>query len=531
MIRQIGNLTKVLLCNFFGINQMRYSKDKKEKIKFISMFLTYFLVIAVLAIYAAVIFYSYVKLDLGEVIPSYMYLFVSVLIFAFTYTKAGNVLFAIKDYDMLISMPVSKNAIVISRFVSMYISSLLASFIATIPGIFIYGYYMKPGIVFYLISIVAMLILPLLPLTVVSIIGAIITAVSSRFKHKSLIEITLMVLFVVMIFLISILFGKDAENMSVEQMQELVLSMNTLIKKIYAPAGWYYEAINGSIASFLLLIFVPIAVFSVFAIIVGKYFQRICSAINAVSAKNNYKMGNLKKNTVIKTLWKKELKRYFSSSLYVMNTIIIYVMVVIMSVVLLFMGKEQFVISTDITINNDMIDGFFVLIFGGLYTISSITACSISMEGNTFWLIKTLPVRSIDVYNVKILLNLTVAAPFYIISTIINLISIKPDFVNAIMLVIVPLCYLIFSSVLGIVVNIHFPKFDWKNEVEVVKQGISVFISMIIGIIVLVISVVALFLLGDIVDLSIILGGIVFALLICTYVMHKYIMKKELINI
>lgn len=71
------------------------------------------------------------------------------------------------------------------------------------------------------------------------------------------------------------------------------------------------------------------------------------------------------------------------------------------------------------------------------------------------------------------LVNLTVASPFYLVTQILLTASVHPTGLNLLWMWLVPACYLAFSSVLGITVNLLFPNFKWENEVRVVKQSAS----------------------------------------------------------
>ena len=55
--------------------------------------------------------------------------------------------------------------------------------------------------------------------------------------------------------------------------------------------------------------------------------------------------------------------------------------------------------------------------------------------------------------------------------------------IQALTLLVVPVCYSIFTAVQGTYINCRFPKFDWDNEMVVVKQSISVILSGVIGMI------------------------------------------------
>ena len=56
------------------------------------------------------------------------------------------------------------------------------------------------------------------------------------------------------------------------------------------------------------------------------------------------------------------------------------------------------------------------------------------------------------------------------------------------------------DSLFGTVINTAFPKFDWANETEVIKQSLSVFIVMFGGMIIALLAYAATFALTIFVD-------------------------------
>ena len=42
----------------------------------------------------------------------------------------------------------------------------------------------------------------------------------------------------------------------------------------------------------------------------------------------------------------------------------------------------------------------------------------------------------------------------------------------------VPILMTLLTAFFGVVINLHFPKFDWINELQPIKQGASVLLSM-----------------------------------------------------
>ena len=102
------------------------------------------------------------------------------------------------------------------------------------------------------------------------------------------------------------------------------------------------------------------------------------------------------------------------------------------------------------------------------------TATSISMEGKNWWILKSLPLAPGSILNAKILMNLLLILPFYLISEALLIPALKPgSFSDCIFLILIPAVIILFSCVYGIAVNLHFPVFNWENEVTIVKQSIS----------------------------------------------------------
>ncbi len=483
MMKQILTLSKVQLKNLFGLNELRYTKDKKKKATASLLAAAYVLVILVFWGYIGGMAYGYHILGLGEIVPMYLYTILCMVMLVLSFFKAGSVLFSMKSYDIMVSLPVRKSAILTSRFVTMYATNLLFAFITMLPGLAVHIWFTRPGISFYLISFVVLLFSPLLPLTISSILGALIKGISSRMKHKNLVEVLLSVGLVVIIMAGSFTMGEQAENMDVEALKELIGIVTELIGGIFPPALWYHTALQGNFLYLFLLLLVPTLIFTVFVWILSKKFQEICTGLNATYAKNNYKLETLKAEHVLMSLFKKEMKLYFSSSLYVMNTIVGYVLAVLLSGYIGIAGIDALAKQMDATAYLPLLRQLLPFVPSMTLCMISASSCSISMEGKTFWQLQVLPVKAQDIYNAKLLWNLALAAPFYVVCVVLLLLGARPDAVTAIHYILLPLVYVLFSIVAGLFCNLQFPLFNWDNEGRVVKQSAAVLVSMLTGMI------------------------------------------------
>lgn len=482
MVRQISILTQALLCNFLNLNVFHYTKDKKKKRNTIAMGIAWVLLIGMVVLYVGLFSLGYIMMGMANVVPMYLVMISAVIILLFGMLKAGSVIFQKKSYEVLCSLPVSQTAIVVSRFLSMYVGNLLLSLVVMIPGIIVYGVLVHPGIAFYLFGIAGTLFLPLLPMTVATFFGALIMAVASRMKHKNLITAILSVILVIGIMMLTSATGDMEGDFTADMLQNFSEIVTSVIANMYPPAVWLGKAMtDGDILQGILYFGVSIAVFVVMVALVANNFHRICQRLYSTSAKHNYQMQKLKATSILGALYKKELKQYFSSSVYMTNTIIGPVMMVLLAVGVLVAGVEKIEAAFPVNIN-----GLIPFALAAVGCIMTTTCTSISMEGKEWWIIQSLPVRAKTVFDSKILLNLTLIAPFYVIAEVLLILALKPSVIELLWLVLLPIVFIVFACIFGITINLRFPMMKWENEAAVVKQSASATIGGLGGCLVII---------------------------------------------
>ncbi len=497
MRKQIFRLCRLQLINLFGFNEFRHTKDKTKKARYIGLALVWLFLIVMAVFYVGALSYSLGFMGMADVIPMYLYAVASLLILFFSFFKAGSTIFSVKGFDLLLSLPVSRGAVIISRFACMYLTNWLMTLVILVPGLVCYGYFLRPSVVFYIIYFLGSVFLPLLPLTIASVLGAGITAISSRSRHKSLVESILMLAVVAIVLGASLGSSGNGSQLTEEMLRNMTELLNARIGKIYPPSVWFAKALSGDVGALAWMILVPSVIFALFVAVLQRYYLKICTAIHAVSTKNNYRMTSLQQSSHVTALWKRELKRYFSSSVYVTNTMVGYIMAVLVSAAVFIMGVEKVTSLLGIPGGEKFIGVCVPYVLSCTLCMTTMTACSISMEGNTFWLIQTLPVTAKELYNSKILANLSVAAPFYVVSEILLILAIKPTGMKMVWMLLIPGCYLLFSCMTGITANLMFPVLKWESEVRIVKQSASMFVTMVINILCSVLPIVCIVLAGE----------------------------------
>ena len=342
------------------------------------------LLIIMLLFYVGGLSWGLVEIGAGEDVPAYVIAISSMLIFVFGILKAGSIIFRKQGYDMVVSLPVRKGAVVLGRFLRMYAENLLMAALVLLPGIAVYAWQMRPDVSFYLCAFLGIWSVPLLPMTGAVLIGALVTGIASRMRHKSLTASALTI-----VFAFAIMYGSSrltsVEGMeSLEIMKELSEMVSAVLGRFYPPAVLLGTAIvNGEIGRCLMYTGLFLSVFAVAAPAVSACFQSICRNLYTTAARHDYQMGDLKADSALVSLCRKEFRRYFSSSIYVSNTIIGPLMGCVLSGALLFTGSERVKEFLPVPVDLAVIAPFLL---AGTFCMMTTAATSVSITRNkTFY--------------------------------------------------------------------------------------------------------------------------------------------------
>lgn len=479
MLNEIKLLTRLHLLSTFGLNEAKYSKDTRKRRNPRAMLAVYIFLGVLICFYTCLLSLFFTYGGAPEIVPQFLFIIASLMIFIFSVFKSATVVFSVRDYEREIVLPVKPSDIVISRFLTLYIFNVLLSAMVLIPGSIIYAAAALPSVGFYLMTAAALLVTPLIPMTLATTLGALVLAVSSRLRHRNVIAIVfsmaLTIAFLVFVYTVSFSGG----HISSDEMIGISSALISQASAIYSVSILYGSAVTGGNAGFY-AIFAGLSagLFAAFVAVVSKWYVSLCSSMGSAPAGKKYVMQNQTATSQLKALYKRELKRYFSSNIYVMNTGISYIIMLLFSIAVFVAGEQR-------------VGGFFGMdgvvaaavpfIMSLIIAISSTTSSSISMEGKNWWIVLSLPVSAKRLFDSKLMVNLTVGLPFYAVSVVLIALTLSMSFASLALLILVPLVYLIFMSVLGLAVNLRLPMMEWDSEVTVVKQSGAVMITMLIG--------------------------------------------------
>lgn len=508
--------------NMFQYNTVKNS-NKLKKV-FFPIFL-FGIVSVSIGAYAYMLAEPLHKVNLTYVMLSMFLTLVTILTFMSGIYKSQGILFDAKDSDLLFSLPIKRSNILFLRIFKLILFQYIYNLMFLLPAFIVYIIFERPGLSFYLISILMTILIPLIPTVVSSIIGYLVKTISSKFKAKKIIQTILSIIVFLIIYILSLRLNDFIENIATK-----ATSINDMLTKIYYPIGAYIELITDfNILTLVKLILICIVPLIVFIYIGSKFYFKVVFNSKEISTKSKkLKETDLKeKKTPLKALTIKELKRYFSSPVYMFNTCFGLILILVMSFFLFIKGETAFkdmLKTMDFDINTTIDFLFYIIIlFAGMLT--SITSSSISLEGKTINITKSLPVSEKTILNSKILMALTIELPFILISILLFIIKFTPSLTYTITIILLGLIVPTLTAVIGLLVNLKYPKLNFSSDTEVVKQSISSMISIFSGMGLAIISIFGIGYFSENYPLTNLMLIHVLLLMIITFILYKLLMK------
>ena len=265
--------------------------------------------------------------------------------------------------------------------------------------------------------------------------------------------------------------------------------INDVITKIYYPINLYLSLINKfDVLKLLKLILINMVPFIIFIYLGSIYYFKIIFKSKKSDIKKSNRALTFKRKNVIFSLIKKEMKTYFGIPVYIVNTLFGMVLMIILTI-LLCTNVDKFISllqsSSDIVITPNLINKyapiFFMemILFTGFMT--QITCSSISLEGKTFNILKSYPINENKIFISKVLFSLFLTIPIILLCSLIFLINYKVKSIYIIYILLFSFLTPLFSALLGLFINLKYPKLKWNNETEVVKQSTSTMICTFTG--------------------------------------------------
>ncbi len=537
-MKKIYSLLKATMTSDMSIFKIKSKNNKKSNIKFVILLSLCFMF--TIWSYANMLFEKLAPMHLEHVVLSLFVLLISVLVIIEGIYKSGPLLFNCKDDQLLFSLPIDKKVILFIRIFKFYLFELLFNALFFVPLIIAYIRWAHIlNYTFYITSFIMIFILPIIPIVISCIIGYIISSISSKFKYKNVVQIIMS-----MALLVGVLYLSYNLEGILNYLSKHASSLNDMISKLYYPAGLYVKLVTKfNIIDLIVFIINNIVLFILLVYLLSNSYFKINSRLKGVSSNKKVNVNSLtiKSTSSTFSLVKKDLNTFFNTPVFIINAgfglllfIIATIFVVIRydKVVSLLTSSKEIAFSIDLIVNKTSL--LILCLIAVTAFMTSVTNSIISLEGRNINILKSLPISTKKILISKVLFGLFITTPVLFIGNIILFIKFKTSIIDSLLLLVLSILIPLVSHFIGLIINLKFPKLDADNPTEIVKQSMSSFICVMIGMILCVIMIAIINGLSSTINQTVFLLLSILLFMIINSILYIYLIKigaKEFNNL
>lgn len=470
-----------LLNSFFGGSKRNKAAEAKKKKKGTGAKIAY----ALLLIYVLGIFIWLFGQVFG-LLAEPMYLFDSgwlyfvyafiasfAVMFILNVFAAKNRLYEAKDNDLLLSMPIKPGYILASRMLLLFVLNFGTGILLFGPAV--YCWFDVAGFDGATLAACAVLFLALCLFTLAlsCLFGWLLSLASARINKKALFETVLSFGFLAVYFYLYIQITDIING--------LIANNSAISKSIsgISPLVWMGSGALGNIADFILALLVFTVPFVIVYIVLSRTFISTATAKRG-SAKVKYEAKETEALPVGRALLKREFSRFFASSIAIMNHGLGAIFLLVAAVALIiYKGSIQGLLGSMPAELGDIFCGAGVLLAGSLAGVSMPSSSSVSLEGKSLWVVRSMPVSSAQVLGAKLRLSLVLFLPAVAVFMLSLIFVLQPSSELIPLMLLAPLAISTVMAELGLIFNLKHPMLEWTTESQPVKSGISVLLSML----------------------------------------------------
>ena len=470
-------------------NQLRYA-DAKNRAKTITL---YMLIAAILMgllaylIYSLNIIYS-IAWPLEEVVTELvvpMALICVILNIAISVFWGSGLLLSDTNIDSVLALPIPLRTLILSKLSILYTVEVVLTVALLLPMIVLFGLTAGMEFPFYLVVFGITILFPIIPCLLGTMIGTqiyrVLKSSSARIARLKAAG-DILILFAFMIFMFckfpDIATGNFGDSFSASTFTlHAGQYIHRLLNGDYLLIGSYFGVVfivGGSLLCGLI-----------------KIFRNWYSNDTTQDSRNqpvDWNEQATKRHSPVSALLERERTRYFSLPVYLTNTAcgLLFAAVFVLLVVLMSDKITPYIyqLAEYFQVPFADYDVLFMYAFSILTTISCTTYVSISVEGKQIEILKSLPVAAKCLFRVKLLHHLSMSVPTILVLNTIMALYLQWSFPKAMLGYALPLLCSMLIGMIGYILNLIFPNFEWENVTHIIKQSLPAILTALIGVIV-----------------------------------------------
>ncbi len=374
-------------------------------------------------------------------------------------------LFAAKDNELLLAMPIPPWMILTVRLLTLLTTNFMCVLLAWVPTVFVYTLHAETLLGAVLSALPMAVFLAGISAVLSAIIGWVVAEVSGRVRNKNAVVVVLSLVFMGGYFV---------------GMQKLQSTLQSLLRGLSddadarAKAGLLYHlghAAEGDGLALLVFGVVVLAAMAAFCGVLGRQYLRLMTTKRGVK-KAVYHAKVTQKSSLRKALLRRELLHLTSSPAYLLNCALGTVMLGIVGGVFLVKAEQIYVHASE-RIPEEFLPLLLCAIVCGGLAANLLAAPAVSLEGKSFWIIRSLPVTAWQTLRAKLDLHLLLTAVPAAFCTLCGGAAFRAGVGELVLVLLVVLLFSGFTACFDLMAGLLWPNLHWVSETAVIKQSLS----------------------------------------------------------
>ena len=391
---------------------------------------------------------------------------------------AKSKLYEAKDNEMLFAMPIPSWMILFSRMLGLYVFTLLFEALVFLPALAQYLIIVGFSAKVLLLGIVLQFLMPFGALALCCLLGFLVALLTAKMPFKNLLTIVFF-----LAFFVAYMAVYSKINLFMEYLLSNGEAVGNLMANAFYPFGQLGRAAMGDWVAFLIFLAIFIGLFAlVYAVMSATYFR--VATMKTGERRPRYVEKTAKNGSMFFALLKKEFLRFIKSPAYFLNTAMGSLLMLIVFVMML-IKNDLFGITPEMLGSIPELQKATPLLLVAICCFmgvsNTISASSISLEGDSIWVLQSLPVEEKKIFNAKISLHFIMTAIPTIFCVIAFGLMLEVSVWYILFSAMIMMAFVALCSVFGLVINLKMPNLHWTNETAAVKQSMSTLVAMLGG--------------------------------------------------
>lgn len=380
--------------------------------------------------------------------------------------QISTVLFRNKDFDLISSLPIPTTHIIGAKLSFIYFFQWILTMLILLPSWVYWCLKSDIDTGTLLALFLTTFFVPFIPMVCSGFLGVIVIIMSKKVRKKEIFEVIATISLCILIIYGSTLQLSDIEQTNITHwLQESTYKILPWAKSVTDISlglwhGWFSFVVPSMVAGVA------------FVWLVARYYVTLHHVLEGITVgnKRNKQRGMWKEQAFFWSLVGKEWKELQSISVYMVNTLFGIFGAGGFLLYLTFFNPD---LVLQLRIQGDILY-WLPLAVASVFSITPMTACSLSLEGKKRWIVTSLPIDTQGYLLSKLMAPLLLLIPASLMLSLGFALLFSVSTVWVLIYLLFPVVSLTFFHLVGLFLNLRFPNYQWTQASTVVKQGVPV---------------------------------------------------------